>query len=208
MGSVQWLISPMMPCLLILYDGRLSFDLERLAQYEVMLAIFAVCFGLDEAALICVHRKLHWRWFGNMVAYLEPYSCGTGSYPGLRFGFAITVLSHLSLLLITSCSLFADQSPGWLRWLSMPTWKKNNWFDISYRSKLLLVFKSSNSDFLSWDFESTVNTWVVLVWVEFTTAWPTAAGRPKNRLVAGSPGVLRCGPPGVSPPSNSPNLFI
>ena len=86
--------------------------------------------------------------------------------------------------------------------------KKNNWFDISYRSKLLLVFKSPNSDFLYWDFESTVNTLVVLVWVEFTTAWPTAAGRPKNRLVAGSPGVLRCGPPGVSPPSYSPNLFI
>ena len=76
MGSAQWPISPMIPSLLILYDGRLWLDLERFAQYEVMLAIFAVCRDLASSGITlswmksmnCVHRKLVKLWFSNPSA--------------------------------------------------------------------------------------------------------------------------------------------
>ena len=136
MGSAQWPISPMIPSLLILYDGRLWLDLERFAQYEVMLAIFAVCWDLASSVLFfaippcsvswmksmnCVHRKLVKLWFSNPSAstwarwppdrapgHIRTSDLVSPSHWHLTLSDTFSILTRPD----ESHTLFAEQSPG------------------------------------------------------------------------------------------------
>ena len=136
MGSVQWLISPMMPSLLMLYDGRLSFGFARLAQYEVILDIFAVCWGLWGISLDLgisaslfnqlplersrawmllngVHRK-QTKLQGDWELWWFPTWSWLPGAPHHILTWDLLLPSWSCLTPYKSHTLFADQSPGWL----------------------------------------------------------------------------------------------
>ena len=173
MGNVQWLISPMMPSLFILYEGRLSVGFARLAQYEVMLDIFAVCWGLrvrgvslDLGILACSINSC-WKSTRAWMVYTgNAPNCMQGDWelwlstwsrlPGVLHHILNwdSLLPSWSCLTFPSSSSLDSHSVCWseprLAKLSTPLPEKSS-FDISYGSILPPVFQSPNFHFWSWE---------------------------------------------------------